>query len=175
MGAEQQKRNDGGLKRVRLVEGELVIRTYEPRDREQVFDLHTEGLRDTRSVLPVRNPKWDDDLRNVEAVYLGEGSHFWVVEEDGRLTGMVATRRKDAETAELKRMRVVGERRRQGLGQRLLELVEEFCRRAGYRRVVLDTSDRQAAARRLYERNGYELVSAMPIPPLTLFFYRKEL
>lgn len=161
--------------RVRLVEGDLVIRTYEAQDRERVWELHREGLRDTYSALPVADPKWDDDLRDIEAVYLGEGSHFWVVEEEGEIIGMVAVRRKDSETAELKRMRVAGGRRQRGLGQRLLELAEEFCRRCGYRHIALDTSDRQAAARRLYEKNGYTPVGAMPIPPLTLFFYRKEL
>lgn len=157
------------------MEGGLVIRTYERKDRERVFELHTEGLRDTYSALPVADPRWDDDLRDIEAVYLGEGSHFWVVEEGGEVIGMVAVLRKDGETGELKRMRVAGGRRRKGLGQRLLELAEDFCRREGYRRIGLDTTDRQAAARRLYEKNGYALVGAMPIPPLTLFFYRKEL
>ncbi len=161
--------------RVRLVEGGLVIRTYDRRDQERIWQLHVEGLQDTRAAFPDSNPEWDEDLRNIETVYLGEGSHFWVVEEDGELIGMVAVHRKDRETAEIKRMRVAGGRRRRGLGQRLLELVEEFCRGRGYRRIVLDTTDRQAAARRLYEKNGYALVGAMPIPPLTLFFYRKEL
>jgi GNAT superfamily N-acetyltransferase len=162
-------------KRVRLAEGGLVVRTYEPRDQEQVWQLHMDGLRDTRAAFPDGDPKWDEDLRNIETVYLSEGSHFWVVEENGQLIAMVAVHRKDGETAELKRMRVAGGRRRQGLGQRLLELVEDFCRQHSYRRIVLDTTDRQAAARRLYEKNGYTLVGAMPISPLTLFFYRKEL
>ena len=161
--------------RIRLTESHLVIRTYEPRDWERVWELHLEGLRDTRAAFPDANPGWDEDLHNIEAVYLGKGSHFWVVEEEGRLIGMVAVHRKDATTAELKRMRVAGDRRGRGLGQRLLELVEDFCRKTGYRRVVLDTTDRQEAARRLYEKNGYTVVSAMPIPPLTLFFFRKEL
>lgn len=162
-------------KRVRLAEGGLVVRTYEPRDQEQVWQLHMDGLRDTRAAFPDGNPEWDEDLRDIDTVYLCEGSHFWVVEENGRLIAMVAVHRKDGETAELKRMRVAAARRRQGLGQRLLELAEEFCRGMAYRRIVLDTTDRQAAARLLYEKNGYALVGAMPIPPLTLFFYRKEL
>jgi ribosomal protein S18 acetylase RimI-like enzyme len=161
--------------RVCLVERDLVIRTYERRDQEEVWQLHVEGLRDTRAALPDANPKWDEDLRNIEAVYLGDGSHFWVVEDRGHLIGMVAVRRKDNETAQMNRMRVAAARRRRGLGQRLLELAEDFCRRKDYRLVVLDTTDCQAAARRLYEKNGYTLVGAMPIPPLTLFFYLKEL
>ncbi len=161
--------------RVRLVEGDLVVRTYEPRDQEQVWQLHAQGLQDTRAAVPGANPKWDEDMRNIDTVYLCEGSHFWVVEESGRLIAMVAVHRKDGETAELKRMRVAACRRRRGLGQRLLELAEEFCRGRAYRRITLDTTDRQAAARRLYEKNGYSLAGAMPIPPLTLFFYRKEL
>ena len=175
MSREQITGNKDRGDRVRVTEGDLVIRTYEPRDRERVFELHTEGLRDTYSALPVVDPVWDEDLRNVEAVYLGEGSHFWVVEEEGQVIGMVAVRRMDDDTAELRRMRVAGSRRRQGLGQRLLELAEEFCRREGYRGIGLNTTDRQAAARRMYEKNGYVMEAAMPISPLTLFFYRKEL
>jgi GNAT superfamily N-acetyltransferase len=54
-------------------------------------------------------------------------------------------------------------------------VTEEFCRRCGYRRIILDTPDRQEAARRLYERNGYRLYSAMSLPGFALLFYRKEL
>lgn len=152
----------------------LVIRSYEPRDQEAVWRLHVEGLEATRSAVKVGS-QFDEDLRDVEAVYLKDGSHFWVVQDGEEVVAMVGALRRDGETVELRRMRVASARRRRGLGQRLLELVEEFARRQGYRRVVLETTDRQEAARRLYERNGYVLVEAMPIAPLTLFFYRKEL
>lgn len=155
---------------VRVAEGGLTIRTYEPKDSDQVWTLHTEGL-----LTPSADSHWDEDMRDIEVVYLGEGSHFWVVEEGERLIGMVAVRRQDEGTAELKRMRVAGDRRRRGLGQRLLEVAEEFCRHEGYRRVILDTPDRQEAARHLYEKNGYDLYGAMPLSGFALLFYSKEL
>ena len=154
--------------------GPLVIRTYEPRDRQQVWELHQEGLRDTGALYPGADPKWDDDLRDIEAVYLGEGSHFWVVEEDGRLIGMTAIVRED-ETARLRRMRVTAARRRKGLGQRLLEIAEDFCRSQGYKSIVLDTTDRQRAAQRLYEKNGYVRTGERPLGEMRMVFYRKEL
>jgi ribosomal protein S18 acetylase RimI-like enzyme len=114
-------------------------------------------------------------MRKVEAHYLGEGSQFWVVEEQGRLIGMVAIRGLGPGTAELKRMRVAGDRRRRGLGQRLLELAERFCRAHGYKRIVLDTTDRMEAARGLYEKNGYALSHEMPLADRRIYYYAKEL
>ena len=50
-------------------------------------------------------------------------------------------------------MRVHPYYQRQGLGQAVLTALEERARQLGYTRVVLDTSDRQEAARALYEKN----------------------
>ncbi len=160
--------------RFRVVEGNRVIRTYEARDHQPVWELHQEGLRDTGALYPNADPKWDDDLRDIEGVYLGEGSHFWVAEQAERLTGMAAVLREDAETARLRRMRVTAASRRKGLGQRLLEIAEEFCRAHGYRRIVLDTTDRQQAAQRLYEKNGYVRTGERPLGDMWVFFYEKE-
>lgn len=151
------------------------VRTYEQRDREQVWALHQEGLRDTGALLPQNQPEWDEDVRQVEKVYLTEGSHFWVVEREGRLIGMTAVHRMGPEMAELKRMRVASDWRRKGIGQLLLEVAEEFCRRQGYTRIVLDTTDRQEAARRLYERNGYVRTGERPLGEMRMVFYRKEM
>jgi putative acetyltransferase len=153
----------------------VVIRTYEARDAEAVWEMHWEGLRDTRSLVVPRQSAWDDDVRNVEDHYLGEGSHFWVVEDAGRIIGMAAVHRLGPGAAELKRMRVTGDRRGRGLGQRLLELAEEFCRAQGYSRIVLDTTDRMEAARRLYEKNGYVLSHEMPLGGRRIYYYAKEL
>ena len=153
----------------------VVIRTYEPRDAEVVWELHWEGLRETGSVIVPTQSAWDDDVQNVEGHYLGGGSHFWVAEEAGRIIGMAAIHRLGPGTAELKRMRVARDRRRQGLGQRLLELAEEFCRVQGYARIVLDTTDRMEAARRLYEKNGFAITHEMTLADRRIYYYAKEL
>ncbi len=52
--------------------------------------------------------------------------------------------------------------RSQGIGTRLLQLVETDLRQRGFRWVVLNVSRENHSARRLYERLGYRVVAAEP-------------
>lgn len=58
-------------------------------------------------------------------------------------------------TAEIKRMYVVPERRRTGLGAVLLDAVEARARGVGVRRLRLECGDRQPDALALYRGRGY--------------------
>lgn len=60
--------------------------------------------------------------------------------------------------AEVKRMFVIAETRGQGLARRLLAHLEDDARRAGRRRMVLETGTMQPEAIALYESSGYALV-----------------
>jgi GNAT superfamily N-acetyltransferase len=152
------------------------IRTYEPRDYEQVWALHLEGVQDTRtSQYPAVDPAYEDDLRRIEEEYLSPGCCFWVAEDGERLVGMTAIRRIDKETARLRRMRVTGGWRRRGVGQMLLETAERFCREAGYRRLILDSTEQQTAAHRLYQRNGFVRTGEHMVDPFRVFDFEKEL
>ena len=64
-------------------------------------------------------------------------------------------KRDDDGVAEIKRMYVAPAARRQGLGRRLLEALEEKARELGYARIRLDTGNRQPHAQAMYERAGY--------------------
>lgn len=57
-------------------------------------------------------------------------------------------------TCELKRMYVLKEFRRLGIGQRMLDVATDFARKSGYSRIVLDSSKRLDAARTLYLKAG---------------------
>lgn len=61
----------------------------------------------------------------------------------------------EGRAAELKRMFVRREHRRQGHSRELLELVESSARQAGARWMVLETGERQPEAIALYESAGY--------------------
>ncbi len=154
---------------------ELVIRTFERRDLDAVWALHREGLVQTTPQYPEVLAHYEADLHDIEEHYLGPGSNFWVAESDDGLVGMAAIERIDAKTGRLRRMRVTTHRRRQGIAQALLETAERFCREQGYRRLVLDTTEQQTAAHRLYEKNGFRRVGERSLGPFRVFDYVMEL
>ncbi len=86
----------------------------------------------------------------------------WIAELDGQRVGAIFCRRSDAQTAQLRLLVVDPLVRGQGLGNRLVSEVIDFARSAGYQRIVLWTNDVLVAARRIYERAGFELVDAAP-------------
>lgn len=63
----------------------------------------------------------------------------------------------DAGTCELKKMYLLAEGRGLGLGQALLDAALAAAQRLGYRRCYLETLRHMGDARRLYEKNGFEL------------------
>jgi GNAT superfamily N-acetyltransferase len=82
-----------------------------------------------------------------------------------------------AEVAEIKRMYVVPDLRRQGLARRLLASVEESARRAGHTVMVLNTGAMQPEAIALYESSGYERLAigwgTYACAPDALFFAKR--
>lgn len=76
---------------------------------------------------------------------------------------------------ELKRMYIVPEARRRGLGQDLLEEMEHQARLLGFRRLVLDTSARLEVAISLYLANGYTETPPYNDNPYAERWFAKEL
>ena len=83
---------------------------------------------------------------------------FRVCEQDGHLLGMFGIERHDPITAELRRMYVAPDMRRRGIARAMLIHAEIACRDAGYRHLVLSTSELQPAAIALYEAMSFRLV-----------------
>ena len=156
------------------IEG-LVIRAYERRDLSSVWALHEEGLRDTGTLVGVYRRDLHRDLAAIESWYMKSGGHFWIAEVEGMPVGMVGVEAVDSETGKLRQMRVTGALRRKGIGQRLLETAETFCREQGFHRFILETNALQTAAQHLYERNGFIRTCERAVGPFRVFEYQKEL
>jgi putative acetyltransferase len=89
----------------------------------------------------------------------GRGA-FLVAYEGDEPVGCGAFRRLDRDTAEIKRMFVVPERRGRGLAGAVLEALEGEARADGIVRLVLETGVRQPDAIALYRRFGFRDIPA---------------
>ena len=80
----------------------------------------------------------------------------------GEPAGCVFCMRKTDTTAQLRLLLVEPRARGLGMGGRLVAECASFARRAGYREIVLWTNDVLHAARRIYQRAGFQLLSSRP-------------
>ena len=160
-----------------------AIRTFRPADAEAVRAIFARGQMDFAAGTPLEDAAREyvqhslaADLSDIPAHYLTPpGSHFWVAERSGEIIGTVGVQRVNAEEAELRRMSVAGHLRRQGIGRRLLETVEEFCRRNGYSRIALSTVLHLEPAVMMYTASGYQPTHQAPYGPMTEQFFVKQL
>ena len=114
----------------------------------------------------------DEHLRNMHAISPRESLHaldldglrrpeitFWTAwDDEGRLLGCGALKEIDPSHGEVKSMRTVTVRRRQGVGRAILDHIIAVARSRSYARLSLETGSmiEFAPARRLYERFGFE-------------------
>ncbi|CAM1504119.1 Fc.00g017100.m01.CDS01 [Cosmosporella sp. VM-42] len=85
----------------------------------------------------------------------------WIAERDGQFLGCIfLVKDKTSEnTAKLRMLLVEPIARGLGLGRQLVQKCLEFAREVSYGRVVLQTSNMQKTACRIYESAGFRLVS----------------
>lgn len=83
----------------------------------------------------------------------------WIAERDGVRVGSVLVADGGGDVARLRLLYVDDAARGSGLGRMLVEQCIAFSRQAGYRQLTLWTNDILDAARAIYERQGFRLVS----------------
>lgn len=150
----------------------LHIRRYEPGDKDAVRRLHDDALNEVGAHLG--SGSWDEDLDEIEGVYLRSGGEFLVGVLHGEIVAMGALRRISPRKAELKRMRVRPGLQGRGYGQVLLDALHHRAAELGYSKLHLDTTVQQRAARRLYVKNGYREVGRGSIGPFECVFYERD-
>lgn len=149
----------------------VAIRSYRGHDDAAVRRLYRAGL-----LLGELDPRdTAADLDDIAAHYLGHaGSHFWVAEWRGQVVGTIAVADADgdAQTAEVRRLRVDAAWRSTPLPGKLLHTAMDYCRRQGYLKVVLDTHLDSDEARSLLEACGFMHARSRPgFGKLRLEFY----
>ena len=85
----------------------------------------------------------------------------WIAEREGEIVGsvFVVKHPERAGVAKLRMLYVESSARGRGIGRRLVREVTDFARAAGYHTLTLWTNSVLVSARRIYEAEGYRLVS----------------
>ncbi|MBD1932699.1 MULTISPECIES: GNAT family N-acetyltransferase [Cyanophyceae] len=100
------------------------------------------------------------DIDDMRSHYFDNNGTFLVLIDDGRVVGSGAIRRLNDDICELKRMWFLKDYRGRGLGMKMAQMLLDFARKTGYKRVRLDTTDKekQAQALKLYKRLGFYFI-----------------
>jgi putative acetyltransferase len=113
---------------------DLVFSAFSRSDQEEARRLVLAGLGEHwGNIDPTRNP----DLNDIAVSYAE--SFFLVARLDGRLVGTGALVPR-GEEAEIVRMSVARDLRRQGIGRQILSRLVEQARRSGFLRIYLETT-----------------------------------
>jgi putative acetyltransferase len=142
----------------------LKIRTASNEDIPSIKKL-VFGVLEEFDLLP--DPETTDaDLNDIEGNYLRRGGLFELIEDyQGSLKGTVGVFPMDANTCELRKMYFAPEIRGSGLGKFILQRVINRAKELGFARMVLETSSKLPAAKRLYEGFGFRpFVADHPAP-----------
>jgi len=91
----------------------------------------------------------------IEGYFECKDSCFWVAECDDFIVGMIGVQRIDEDAAEMRRLRVRDEFRRNGIGSRLMEHAISFCREREFLKVVLDVRIERVSAISMFDTFGF--------------------
>lgn len=134
--------------------------------------------RNEQSALPrfaALNAQWIEELHYLEEsdklmvarpeIYIENGSHVFSAHYQDVVAGAVALKRHQNGTYELTKMAVDERFRGRGLGQVLMTAVETYAKNElGLKTIFLLSNTKNAAALRLYTRNGWVVNHEGPHP-----------
>ena len=155
------------LAALRLIEGRLAT---SPPASEILLRPHRIGdmgcIVHRQAVLYAQEYGWDGGYEALIAEIVGrflrefkpERERCVVAERAGEIVGSVFAVEDSADTARLRLLYVEPSARGNGLGQKLVDECIAFARAKGYSRLDLWTNDILTAARRIYQKAGFELV-----------------
>ncbi|MDA2813610.1 GNAT family N-acetyltransferase [Nocardiopsis sp. RSe5-2] len=146
----------GRIERIGRIEG-LTVRVADMADPGTAPLL--EGLAGEYTARYGRRAAERELTGTPDAAFSAPAGGVVLVEDGGRAVAGGAFLRKDARTAEFKRIWTDSARRRQGLGRRAMAALEEAAAGRGYRRAYLTTGPEQPEAVAMYARLGYTLSS----------------
>lgn len=111
------------------------------------------------------------DIEHLRSDYFDNNGMFFVLVDNEQVVGTGAIRKLNAQICELKRMWFLKEYRGQGWGWKMAQMLFDFARQVGYRKVRLDLANekRQPQAIKLYNRLGFYPIERYNDSPCDIF------
>ena len=134
-----------------------------PEDFEKAKILFTEYAQWLNIDLGFQD--FEKELTALTSMYSRPKGVLFIVQIDNEPVACVGVRQIGENIAELKRMFVRPAYRKKGIAQELLDASLAFAKEAGYDAIRLDTLDTMHPAMNLYEKNGFEKISAYYFNP----------
>lgn len=132
---------------------DISIFPFQPQDQADVKKLILAGMAEHWGVLdPDKNP----DLNDIRTTYAN--ATFLVAWQAGKIVGTGAlVPRPDDLTGEIVRMSVAAFMRRRGIGAKILAALCEQAKSAGYRHVMLETTETWDEVIAFYKQLGFRV------------------
>jgi ribosomal protein S18 acetylase RimI-like enzyme len=131
----------------------LEIREFRRSDYEDVLELHKVAMLEVGAYKG--DGPWNQDLKNIEEAY--KNGIFLVGTIDNKIVSMGAVRKINESVCEIKRMRTYPEFQGRGFGKLILNKLIAFAKDNKFKRIILDTSEKQQRAIKLYEKHGFNI------------------
>jgi GNAT superfamily N-acetyltransferase len=132
------------IRTFRLEDADYIINShYEIYNREYQYDL---SFRDFIAESVKGFIKRSDSKENI-----------WILEIEGKQRGSISIKKVNDKIAQLGLFLVEPSLRGSGYGKQLLQKAIDFCKEKGYQTIILWTNSELKSARRIYEKNGFQL------------------
>lgn len=142
----------------------ITIRPFTPSDIEYVISRHKTLYYAERHLSDVFSAYVDRIVYEFVNKFDPKTDCLNILECNGVPAGSIAIAKVDEVTAQLRFFMLEPEMRQRGYGNRLIELVLDFCRDRGYKKVFLLTITAQVIARHVYEAHGFSRVWSQEKP-----------
>ncbi len=151
----------------------MKIRAWQPSDSPQIVGLVTTILE--REFPGDQRAYPAEDLEHLAETYQGPADTFLVAEEDNRVIGTCGVKADAPRTAILRRLFVDPEYRGKGVGRSLLNEALAFCKKKGFREVIIRTSTGMRQAIQLCNSMGFQQDGKWSLGEVTLVRFRLKL
>lgn len=141
---------------------EIIIRKITPRDNPKLAEIIRSALAEFGANKP-GTVYFDPTTDALSDLFTTRGSIYLVAEENGELLGGAGIFPSDGlpeDTCELVKMYLSPAARGKGLGRKLIEEALKLAKQYGYSQVYLETMPEPQQAVKVYEKFGFEFLSA---------------